>query len=105
MGMRDSVASSVWKPSFKKSLETFPDFEAVHMDFGNPGCDACNLGGRTSTIVGRVSGEPYEKLTYEVRGSLWTNISPSIVILLRFSHSARYLLTKTTTTKRKRKGR
>lgn len=65
--MRDSlVTSSVWRTSFKKPLMTYPEFETVHMDFASPGCDACHLGGRMSTITGRVSGEPYDKLTYEV---------------------------------------
>lgn len=66
-GMRDSlVTSSVWLTEFKKPLETYPDFETVRMDFAVPHCDACRLGGRMSTLTGRVSGEPYDKLTFEV---------------------------------------
>ncbi|KAI0818744.1 hypothetical protein BC629DRAFT_1463896 [Irpex lacteus] len=65
-GMKDSsVTSSVWKTSFKKPLEMYPDFETIQMDFASPGCDACNLGGRLSTIIGRVSGEPYDRTTFE----------------------------------------
>ena len=66
-GMRDSlVASSVWRPRFKKPLETFPNFEITELDFTEYGCDACNLGGRLSTREGRVSGAPYDKLSFEV---------------------------------------
>ncbi|KAI0093919.1 hypothetical protein BDY19DRAFT_1045155 [Irpex rosettiformis] len=65
-GMKDSsVTSSVWKTPFKKALETYPDYETLLMDFTSPGCDACNLGGRLSTIIGRVSGEPYDRTTFE----------------------------------------
>ncbi|KAK7693412.1 hypothetical protein QCA50_002980 [Cerrena zonata] len=65
-GMRDSlVASSVWRPHFKKPLETLPNFEIIQMDFAEPGCDACHLGGRLSTRQARVSGEPYDKLSFE----------------------------------------
>ncbi|CAL1704452.1 unnamed protein product [Somion occarium] len=65
-GMRDSlVASSVWRPDFKKPLETYPHFEIVQLDFAEPGCDACHLGGRLSTRIGRLSGEPYDKLSFQ----------------------------------------
>ncbi|KAH6918548.1 hypothetical protein BKA70DRAFT_1247487 [Coprinopsis sp. MPI-PUGE-AT-0042] len=65
-GLRDSaVASSVWRPDFKKALERFPEFSLTMMDFGVPGCDACHLGGRMSTRKGAVSGEPYNKLGFE----------------------------------------
>jgi len=30
-----------------------------------PGCDACNLGARMSRLVGRVSGQPYDRSTFE----------------------------------------
>lgn len=70
-GMRDSlVTSSVWRTDFKKSLETFPEFETVRMEFAVPNCDACHLGGRMSTLIGRVFGEPYDKVTFEVCAGL-----------------------------------
>ena len=66
-GLRDSlVASSVWRPEFKKPLETYPQFELTRLDFAIPQCDACNLGGRVSTILGRLSGTPYSPLDFEV---------------------------------------
>lgn len=66
-GMKDSlVTSSVWKPQFKRPLERYPKFELVRMKFSAPQCDACNLGGRISTLIGRVSGKPYDKYDFEV---------------------------------------
>ncbi|KAG2111588.1 uncharacterized protein F5147DRAFT_685863 [Suillus discolor] len=65
-GMKDSlVTSSVWKPQFKRPLERYPKFELVRMKFSAPQCDACNLGGRISTLIGRVSGKPYDKYDFE----------------------------------------
>ncbi|KAF9533012.1 hypothetical protein CPB83DRAFT_758503 [Crepidotus variabilis] len=64
-GMRDSlVASSIWKPEYKKNLEKFPEFSLTVMDFAVPHCDACNLGSRMSTLVGRLEGEPYDPLGF-----------------------------------------
>ena len=66
-GMRDSlVTSSVWRPGFKKVLGKFPEFETTLLDFVVPGCDACHLGGRMSKLVGRLSGKPYDKVTFKV---------------------------------------
>ncbi|CDO71213.1 hypothetical protein BN946_scf184863.g8 [Trametes cinnabarina] len=65
-GMRDSlVAGSTWRPSFRKALDTYPNLEIHHLEFTVLGCAACNLGGRKSTLQGRLSGDPYDKLTYE----------------------------------------
>jgi hypothetical protein len=72
LGLRDSlVASSVWRPEFKKPLETYPELDMVQLDFAMPGCDACHLGARMSTLTGRLLGEPYDPLGFEV----WTNYS------------------------------
>ncbi|KAH9842621.1 uncharacterized protein C8Q71DRAFT_853161 [Rhodofomes roseus] len=66
VGMRDSlVTSSVWRTDYKKSLETYPDLEIYQLDFADPGCDACHLGSRMSTRVGRLSGLAYEPDTFE----------------------------------------
>ncbi|KAI0748218.1 hypothetical protein C8Q80DRAFT_1170790 [Daedaleopsis nitida] len=65
-GMRDSlVAGSTWKPQFRKALDKYPSFELLQLEFTVPGCDACNLGSRKSTQQGRLSGEPYDPMTYE----------------------------------------
>lgn len=66
-GMRDSlVASSVWRPDFKKALETYPKFTLILLKFSVSQCDACNLGGRLSTRLGRLSGKPYDDYDFEV---------------------------------------
>ena len=66
MGLRDSlVASSVWRPEFKKALEKYPRFELTELDYVVPGCDACHLGGRKSKLIGRLSGFPYDALGFE----------------------------------------
>ncbi|KAJ3744711.1 hypothetical protein DFH05DRAFT_1524336 [Lentinula detonsa] len=65
-GLRDSlVASSVWRPEFKGPLEKYPELDLVQLDFAVPGCDACNLGARMSTLNGRLLGEAYDRLGFE----------------------------------------
>jgi hypothetical protein len=60
-GLRDSlVSSSVWRPEFKRALEDYPDFELTPLDFTVPSCDACHMGGRKSSLVGRVGGSLYK---------------------------------------------
>ncbi|KAG6866938.1 hypothetical protein C0991_003854 [Blastosporella zonata] len=67
-GLRDSlVASSVWRPEFKKSLGTYPNFDLIPLDFAVPSCDACHLGGRVSTLIGRLTGLPYDPLGFEIK--------------------------------------
>ncbi|KAI0670291.1 hypothetical protein C8Q78DRAFT_1170257 [Trametes maxima] len=66
-GMRDSlVAGSTWRPNFRKALDKYPVLEVYNLEFSVLGCAACNLGGRKSTRQGRLSGDPYDPLTYEV---------------------------------------
>ncbi len=76
-GMRDSlVASSVWRPNFKKALATYPDFETTEMAFALQGCDACHLGGRLATLLGRASGDPYDRRTFMVNNAVRRVVSP-----------------------------
>ena len=72
MGMRDSlITSSTWQTNFKRVLEKYPVLSVTGMDFAVPGCDACNIGARMATVIGRVSGRPYDRSTFEVwNGSL-----------------------------------
>ncbi|KAF9053731.1 hypothetical protein BDZ89DRAFT_1056302 [Hymenopellis radicata] len=66
IGLRDSlVASSVWRPEFKKSLEALPRFNLYALDFSVPACDACHLGGRVSTLRGQLGGAPYNILGFD----------------------------------------
>ncbi|KAF6765226.1 hypothetical protein DFP72DRAFT_870470, partial [Ephemerocybe angulata] len=66
-GLRDSlVASSVWRPQFKKALERFPQFSLTSLAFTVPECDACHLGRRVSTLCGRLDGEPYDRVGFQL---------------------------------------
>lgn len=70
-GLRDSlVASSVWRPDFKKALERYPEFTLTSLDFVIPSCDACHLGNRKSTLCGHLDGTPYDRSGFRalVRG-------------------------------------
>ncbi|KAF9482783.1 hypothetical protein BDN70DRAFT_874567 [Pholiota conissans] len=67
-GLRDSlVSSSIWRPEFKSSLEKYPEFELTRLDFAVPSCDACHLGGRLSTLMGRLNGRRYDSCGFEVK--------------------------------------
>ncbi|KAG8896036.1 hypothetical protein FRB99_000215 [Tulasnella sp. 403] len=64
--LKDSlVRSSVWKERFTTAINTHPDFELSDLDYAVPHCDACCLGGRKSTLLGRSSGDPYDRNTFE----------------------------------------
>lgn len=66
-GLKDSlVASSVWRPDFKNQLQRYPTFELTSLSFAIPACDACHLGGRMSTLLGRVGGNPYDRMGFKV---------------------------------------
>ena len=81
MGMRDSlITSSTWQTKFKRVLEKYPVFSMVEMDFVIPGCDACKLGARMSKLVGRVSGQPYDRSTFEVWN--WVHLSKGLIRLI-----------------------
>lgn len=85
-GLRDSlVASSVWRPDFKNQLHKYPVLELSHLDFAIPACDACHLGKRMSTLLGRVSGAPYDRLGFQVGKGLIVcaaHVSYSIVLAI-----------------------
>jgi hypothetical protein len=67
-GMRDSaVASSIWRPDFTTALAKYPHIQLTSLATAVAGCDACHLGGRLSTIQAQVSGEAYDRTTFEVR--------------------------------------
>ncbi|KAG8877255.1 hypothetical protein FRB97_003556 [Tulasnella sp. 331] len=64
--IKDSlVRSSVWKENFTKALNTFPEFELSDLSTVVPQCDACHIGGRLSKFLGRVSGSPYSKASFQ----------------------------------------
>jgi len=63
--IRSSITSSVWRPAYRKALQTLPNFDLSELDFAIPQCDACHLGGRLSKFVARLSGTPYDRSTFE----------------------------------------
>jgi len=65
LGLRDSlVASSIWRPKFRKALDKYPKFECVPLTSPVSSCDACHLTGRLSTLLGRLGGVPYNKVGF-----------------------------------------
>ncbi|KAI0302160.1 hypothetical protein BC826DRAFT_987567 [Russula brevipes] len=64
-GTRDSIASSVWRHDYRKTLELYPDLTLAKLDFAVPHCDACHLGGRKSTVSAWLKGIPYDKVSFE----------------------------------------
>ncbi|KAG9019641.1 hypothetical protein FRB90_011987 [Tulasnella sp. 427] len=77
-GLRDSlVRSSVWKPEFTDVLNTYPEFEVTSLDYAVPTCDACHMGGRVSTFMGRASGRPYRKDTFEPKADVGSDSDES----------------------------
>lgn len=77
--LRDSLASSVWRPAYKKVLLTYPEFNLHVLDFAIPQCDACHLGGRLSKFVGRLSGDPYDSTTFQVSLRIGTCIQECFI--------------------------
>ncbi|KAL5635334.1 hypothetical protein ACGC1H_004205 [Rhizoctonia solani] len=65
-GLRDSlVTSSVWTSGFKKALNTHPELHIHDLEFAVPGCDACRIRTRLSTFKGALSGDDYDRDTFE----------------------------------------
>jgi Domain of unknown function (DUF4211) len=80
LGLRDSlVSSSVWRPAFKGALEDYPDFELTTLNFTVPSCDACHMGGRMSSFIGRVGGSLYNTDGFEPVCSLSIEITKEII--------------------------
>jgi hypothetical protein len=71
-GINDSiVASSIWKPSFRKRLDTHPRRKQVLLSYSVPLCDACRISGRIATISFRLEGLPYDRNTFEKTEVRW----------------------------------
>ncbi|CAE6488439.1 unnamed protein product [Rhizoctonia solani] len=65
-GLRDSlVTSSIWTSGFKKALNTHPELHIHYLKFGVPGCGACRISTRMSTFKGALSGDDYDRDTFE----------------------------------------
>jgi len=65
-GTNDSiVASSIWKPHFRKRLDTHPRGKQVLLAYSVALCDACHISGRVATVSFRLKGAPYDRNTFE----------------------------------------
>ncbi|CAE6477316.1 unnamed protein product [Rhizoctonia solani] len=79
-GLRDSlVTSSKWTSGFKKALNTHPELEIHDLEFTVPGCGACRISSRLSRFKGALSGEDYDRDTFE--WNLFELVSDEIEIL------------------------
>lgn len=58
------VASSVWKPVFRKALDRHPKREQRSMHMHSPICDACRISGRVATIKMFLQGDRYDPDTF-----------------------------------------
>ncbi|KAG8699975.1 hypothetical protein FRC08_004997 [Ceratobasidium sp. 394] len=64
--MRDSlVVSSVWTSSFKEALNSHPELNIFDLEFAVPGCSACRISSRTSRFKGTLTGDNYDRDTFE----------------------------------------
>lgn len=93
-GMRDSlVSSSVWKPGFKKTLEIYPELSLIHLDFAVPYCDACNLGGRMSTMLAYLTGLSYDAVGFGSVGFVVNQENMTLIVpLISLLRMARKIL-------------
>ncbi|KAB5595707.1 hypothetical protein CTheo_945 [Ceratobasidium theobromae] len=65
-GLRDSlVTSSVWTAEFKEALNTHPELTIFDLEFAVSGCGACRISSRLSTFRGSLSGDDYDRDTFE----------------------------------------
>ncbi|CAE6443942.1 unnamed protein product [Rhizoctonia solani] len=65
-GLRDSlVTSSKWTSGFKKALNTHPELHIHDLEFAVRGCGACRISNRLSTFKGALSGDDYDRDTFE----------------------------------------
>lgn len=55
----------MWGLRFRKLLEEYPVLSLSTLEFSVHSCDACKIAGRTSTIVGRIGGAPYDPCGFE----------------------------------------
>lgn len=67
LGVRDSqVASSVWKPEYRKNLETYPELGVTYCQT-EANCAACRKSNAISTREATLSGVPYNPLGFQVQ--------------------------------------
>ncbi|KAK8845524.1 hypothetical protein IAR55_006239 [Kwoniella newhampshirensis] len=59
------VRSQVWRSNLVAALQKYPNFEVEELDFPEPGCDACHMGGRLSKFRVSLTGYPYDRDRHE----------------------------------------
>ncbi len=63
------ISSQVWKPDFRRAVDTRPTWSAVELKLKKgdvaPRCDACTLGNhKTASMIGTLSGGRYDRKTF-----------------------------------------
>jgi hypothetical protein len=63
-GLRDSMAGTLWRPDFRKALETYPEWMQGDLDDIATYCDACNRRGQHCHNNAWLRGKPYDTETH-----------------------------------------
>ncbi|KAJ7172442.1 hypothetical protein C8R46DRAFT_1348859 [Mycena filopes] len=65
-GLRGSLASERWQPSFKRELEKYPKLVVEDLPSRSfaPICDACRINGRQGCRIGTLRGTPYKPMGF-----------------------------------------
>ncbi|BEJ13676.1 hypothetical protein CspHIS471_0308500 [Cutaneotrichosporon sp. HIS471] len=64
-GLRDSVASALWRPDFRDALETYPLWKQLKLDKPEEFCDACNCHKQKCMHNAWLRGDPYDSETHQ----------------------------------------
>lgn len=65
-GFRDSVASTLWRPEFRKALDTYPVWKQADLTEREEYCDGCNRRNQHCFRVAWLRGRPYDRESHEV---------------------------------------
>lgn len=64
-GFRDSVSSTLWKPEFRKALETYPVWKQADLTEREGYCDGCNRRNQQCHNTAWLRGQPYDRESHE----------------------------------------
>ncbi|EJT45616.1 hypothetical protein A1Q1_05765 [Trichosporon asahii var. asahii CBS 2479] len=65
-GFRDSISSTLWKPEFRKALETYPIWKQADLTEREQYCDGCNRRNQHCYHTAWLRGQPYDRESHEV---------------------------------------
>lgn len=65
-GFRDSLSSTLWKPEFRKALETYPVWQEANLTEREEYCDGCNRRNQRCYRTAWLRGQPYDRESHEV---------------------------------------